>query len=219
MRGLTLFIASVVLLPAVAPHALGQDNPATRAYLSRLLKAKLAEHRSKETAFRNENRDTHEIKKTVEIPLVGEETVVDTQVDVETKTWIWFDDPDKDLSVDVRQFRQDGDRWEFEVAATGHVRGEAWGKIPNIGEGDIGLKADAEILVAGSFTLDDAGRIADTKISKLKGQLQHLDSNNDLVSELKGYVEKRINDWLKGQANGKFREEIQATLNGQELPL
>ena len=149
--------------------ASAQDNPILRQLLEQKIVEELVKHDSEDTAWYNEKSKNK--KKLLQMNLFGRE--IDKKVaswTEESKTWVWLQNPQEHLQVELKQFAIRDGRVEFALRATGKVRFKAWGRIQRLAQGAAGGNAWFEIEIGGSAALADNG-LKDSSITTLAGTL------------------------------------------------
>ncbi len=187
-----------------------QDNPVLRELLKQKILAELARHDSESTAWHNEK--SKDKQKWAKANLFGRRVKVRlASWTEESKTWLWLEDPAHSLSVDLREFAIRENRIDFSLVAVAKARFKAWGHVPKLGQAAAGGVLWLKIEIQGSTAVGD-GRLEQSKIAVLKGEISNLQFNNDLAGPIEGLVE----DWLNARAehdNEKLRRSLAKSID------
>jgi len=206
MIGRHALVVVAILLGVVWGGRAVADNPAIQKAMAQKLKQELSKHRSEDTAWFNESEREHKISKTV----FGREIVIARWSD-EAKTWVWLDDPDSTLSVDVSRFTLKNGVVSFAVVAKGKAKAKAWAKVPNVVKGDVMATARVHIDLEGSCKIKE-GKLAEAKITKLEGRISDFRPNNDLLKVIQGWLKDVANDYIKHNRD-RYRTDLEKAIN------
>ena len=187
-----------------------QDNPVLRELLTQRIVSELARHDSESTAWHNEkSKDKQQWAKA---NLFGRHVKVRLASWTEqSKTWLWLEDPAQSLSVDLRHFAVREGRVEFSLVAVAKARFKAWGRVPKLAQGSAGGSVWLKLDIQGSTAVGD-GRLEQSNIAVLKGEIRELQFNNQLGGPVEGLVE----DWLNARAehdNEKLRHSLEKSID------
>jgi hypothetical protein len=211
MNRSVLVIATVVALSSGGAVS-AQDNPVLRDYFGRAAKKALAKHNSEESAWYSEKSEDHKewAEKTVGVGRFKKtiKTIV-VEWTQESKTWVWLDDSDKNLNINITKFELKDGTLQFGVTASGKAKGKAWGKIPNVVTADVKTSSNVEITIEGKAKISDS-KFKDVEISKLTGKLSDLRFNKDALKAVQGLVQDCANEYVKFK-NDDLKKDMKKT--------
>jgi hypothetical protein len=185
----------IILLTFSGEQVIAQDSQVLRDILSRATEKALSKHQSKETAWYSEKNSTSG-------------GVI--RISKETKSWLWLDDPGKNLKIDITKLELKGDALSFGVTAKGKAKGMAWGKISNLFEADVKLSANVQIVIEGKARIEN-GRFTSVEISKLWGEVKDLCFNNDALNAAQDVVEECVNSYIVYK-NDDLKKELKKAI-------
>ncbi len=175
-----------------------------------MLIAELKAHDSEETAWYDEN--TKDKRKVVQFNFFGRE--IDHRVaswTEQSKSWLWTEEPDNTLTLELRQFEVHDARLHFALDARAKLGFRVWGRIPRLVRGNASGTVWAKFTIEGSAAVGGGG-LTDAKITKLKGKLRDLQFNNDLASPLERLVVDALNDHVR-KKNKKLRRSVEKAID------
>jgi hypothetical protein len=203
-----LIVFAVVL---IANQTSTADNPVIREFLGRAIKQELSRHDSEATAWYSEKKEKKQ--QWAETNIFGQEVkTLIAEWTEETKTWVWLDEPNNNLSITFTRFDINNGRVYFGVIGTGKLKFKAWGKIPNLVVADVKGSARPEITVEGSTTLSGT-RLAGVRVDRLDGKLHDARFNNDALHAMRGLVMSALNDYIKSN-EGDLKRNLEEAING-----
>jgi hypothetical protein len=176
------------------------DNPVLAQLLAAKIKAALALYNSEDNAWYNDGKETEDIK--VAGVKVG-------SITYETKTWLWLDDPNENLTIDVYKLRLRDGELEIGISAHAKARFKAWGKVPKIVTTDVKGSARVEITIAGSARLAGT-HITDANITKLDADLHDVRFSNDALKAIQGLIRDVMNQAVNRKEKDLARKIEQA---------
>lgn len=161
--------------------------------ISEAIRQELSGHHSEDTAWYNETKEGK----------------------METKTWLWLDDPASSLTIDVPEFELKDDSIGFAIEAKSAVKGKAWGKIRGLLKGDAKMSGKLSVLIGGQlrFGADSAPTVA---ITSVDAKVNELRFNNDLLDALKGLIEDCVNAYFQ-KGKQRWGTDIEKAI-AKELP-
>jgi hypothetical protein len=189
----------------VQPEVL--DNPILRNLLAQKIKQSLADHSSEATAWYNEGSDTEPID-------LGPISV--GSITVETKTWVWLDNPADNLSIDVYMLTlTGGGELRFGIRAQGKAKVKAWGKVPRVITADVNGSCRTEIVIEGSTRIA-ANRLTDASIFILDGTVSDVRFSNDALKAIQGLIRDVMNRYIDANERA-VKQDIVDAINGQSF--
>ncbi|MGD9720048.1 MAG: hypothetical protein AB7O59_02400 [Pirellulales bacterium] len=213
-RSWVLPLVAVNILALGAAHLHAQDSLLLRKVVERAIVAEMKDHHSEQTAWYNEK--SKDKQKIWQMNLFGRE--IDKRVaswTEQSQTWVWVEEPDKSLSVAVRQLAARGDRLEFAIDVRSKLGFRVWGRIPKLVRGNASGTLHATFSLEGSAAAGGGG-LKDSRVTKLQGKLSDLQFNNDLASPLEKLVTDALNDHVRDK-NEKLRTSIERAINRAKL--
>src|SRR5579884_3805397 len=96
-------LLSLACAAALAAPARAEDNPLLREVLSKAIKKELSKRNSEATGWTSEKKGQQPLNVG---PIRG-------SIQTHVKTWVWLDDPAKNLTVEVTRFTVKDDRVSF----------------------------------------------------------------------------------------------------------
>ena len=179
------------------------DNPVLRRLLQEKAKRALSQHDSKERSWHSESSRTKKIR--VLGRVVG-------SITTNVETWMWLDNPDQSLDIEVTQFDLTDDRISFGLVANGHARIWAWGHVPNVIKADVGGSARVSIGFSGSARIEGRN-LTGVSIPNFDSNISDLRFNNDVLNALTGLVEESLNrGWFVSR--GDLAKDIAESIEG-----
>ncbi len=192
-------------LPAAA-----QDLPLVRSLLTRMVIEELSTHDSEESAWYDDK--TKGKKKVFQMNFFGRE--IDQQVaswTEETKSWIWIEQPDESLTLELTQFAARDGRLYFGLEGRAKLGFRVYGRIQRLAKGNASGTVHVKFTLEGSTSMANGG-LADSQVATLKGKLHELQFNNDLASPLEKLVVNALNDHVKNK-NKKLRRSVEKAID------
>jgi hypothetical protein len=202
------FIATALAMMALLAVSRGQDNPVLRERLEQKIVEDLSQHCSQETAWYNEK--SVDKQKWTEGKVVGRKIRLASWTE-QSKTWLWLEDPQSTLSLDLQRLALRDGRLEFALTAKAKARFKAWGRIPKLAQASVGGNVVLAIEIDGSAAIGD-GQLHDGKITKLRLQLDDLRFNKKAAHPVEGLLEDAVNDYVDDK-NEKLRRSIEKAIN------
>jgi hypothetical protein len=187
IRALAAILFLVCLTVFVAPLR-AEDNPLLREVLAKAIKKELSKRQSEATGWTSDKKEQQRLK-------VGP---INGSIQTHLKTWIWLDDPAKNLTVEVTRFEMKDGRVTFAANAKGKLSGKAWGKAPPVVEGDVKASADAVIRIEGTARPKD-DRFIEAEVTSCKAAIRNLNFNNDVLKVLRGPIEDYFNASIRNK--------------------
>jgi hypothetical protein len=196
----------LLLVLATAAPVVAQDNPILRQRLEQKIVEELSKHTTEETAWYNEK--SKDKQSWIKNKLMKIRLASWTE---ESKTWIWLEDPAKNLTVKLNQFEIRDGRVHFSLSTIAMVRFKVFGRIPKLAKATVGGTVWMKFDINGSTTLGD-GKLEGSQISLLNGELKNLQFNNDLGNPLEPVVEDALNDHVRNR-NQKLRHSVERAID------
>lgn len=201
---------SYLMLAPLTPRVIADEGSLLRAVITPVIVAELSSHDSQESAWYNEKSKDKE--KWMKMKVFGRESKTRLASWTEqSKTWVWLEEPQKYLSVQLTKLELRDKRLEFAATARTKARFKAWGRIPRLVQGAAGGEMWMEIEIAGSAAVG-LRRLQDSQITTFKATFHDLQFNNDLASPLEDLVEDGLNDYVK-RKNEKLCEKLEKSIN------
>jgi hypothetical protein len=215
-KSVVLIVAALVAVASLAQRTkaddtfLGTLNPLLRGLIEQKIVAELAEHDSEQTSwYKAKSKDKQQWMKA---NLFGRHVKVRlASWTEESKTWLWLEDPEKKLTVELREFSVSDGRVAFSLTADAKMHFKAWGHIPRLGQASAGGTTWLKIEIAGSAAVG-AGRLEKAEVTTLKGEIRDLQFNNHLASP----ADNLVKDWLNAHVrndNDHLREKLEKAIN------
>jgi hypothetical protein len=210
MNPARLAAALLVILLAFGVPAPAQDLPLVRSLLQSMVIEELSSHDSEDSAWCDDH--TKRKKKIFQMNFFGRE--IDQQVaswTEETKSWIWIEQPDESLSLELTQFEPRDGRLYFGLAGRAKLGFRVWGRIQRLAKGNASGTVHVKFTLEGSTSMANGG-LADSQITNLQGKLRELQFNNDLASPLEKLVVNALNDHDQNK-NKKLRRSVEKAID------
>ncbi len=191
---------------AAPSRSQAQDNPILRERIEQIIVEELSKHNSEQTAWYNQK--SKDRQKWVKTKAFKVRLASWTE---ESKSWIWLEDPHKNLTVKLNRFEIRDGRVSFSLSAIAMVRFKVFGRIPKLAKGMAGGTVWTKIDLDGSTAMGD-GHLEASKIALLNGELRNLQFNNDLANPLEPLVEDALNDHVRN-SNEKLRQSVERAID------
>ena len=184
------------------------DSPLVRKLLTKLIIEELQEHRTEQTAWFNEKRKDRQSWTSGKV--FGKPIRLASWTE-ESKTWLWLEEPEQTLAVELKQLTPRDGRLEFAISVTAKARFKAWGRIPKLGQASVGGNLLADLEMVGSTAIGK-GKLQDSQVTTLDGKLRDLRFNNDLAHPLEDLAKDALNDYVRDK-NHKLRRSIERAID------
>jgi hypothetical protein len=207
--GAVFAMGLLIALPCMA-SASAADNPVLRKLLEQKIIEELSSHNSEETAWFDEKSKDRE--KVFQMNLFGRE--IDKRVaswTEQSKTWFWLVDPDRTLSIEMREFAIEEGRVRFALSARAKAGFRVWGRIPKLVKGNASGTVWVKFEIEGSAAIGGKG-LEKSEITRLDGHFRDLQFTNDLASPLERLVTDALNDRVRDK-NKKLRRSVQEAID------
>ncbi len=205
-----LAVLLCVIVPATCLPATAQDMPLIRSLIERMVIDELSSHDSEESSWYDDK--TKRKKKVFQMNFFGRE--IDQQVaswTEETKSWIWIEQPDESLSLELTQFKPRDGRLYFGLEGRAKLGFRVYGRIQRLAKGNASGTVHVKFTLEGSTSMVNGG-LADSQVTTLQGKLSELQFNNDLASPLETLVVDALNDHVKNK-NKKLRRSVEKAID------
>jgi hypothetical protein len=186
----------------------GQDLPLVRKLLQQQLMAEMLKHDSEETAWYNEK--SVDRQKWSSGKVLGKKIRLASWTE-QSKTWLWLEDPEQTLHLELTKLAVVDGRAEFALTGTAKARFKAWGRIPKLAKGSVGGNLIASFTIEGSTAMRNGG-FDGTQVTRFEARLHDLRFNNDLVHPLEDLIKDGLNDYVEDK-NGKFRRTVEQAID------
>lgn len=207
--------ASVVVLGGPrAVRAADADNPILRKLIERKIREELNQHDSEDKAWYDEK--SKDRVKYFQMNFFGRE--INRRVaswTEQSKTWVWLEDPEEKLALEVTHFAIRDGRVEFALSARAKAGFRVWGRIPRLAKGNASGTVWVKFEIEGSAALGGEG-LKDSRITRLKANLSDLQFNNDLGSPFENLVVDALNNHVR-KKNGKLCGSVEKAINRVEI--
>lgn len=177
------------------------DNPAIRELIAKAITKELAKYNSKDSPFA---KDSGTKKRTKGILRWTEEY----------SALIWFKSPQNNLTVNLTQFEIQKELILFRAEIKAPVTGNGKARLSRV-RASTNASATASLTLSGSAKFAQ-GKLEDTTISALDGNIADLKFSNDIFDLLRQPLENRANDAIDDK-EGDWKEKLTQILNGATL--
>ena len=203
------FVLALVLAAALAPASSGQELTLVRKLFEQKLIEELSRHDSEDTAWYNEK--SVDRQKWTSGKLLGRKIRLASWTE-QAKTWLWFEDPQATLSVELTRLAVNGGRLEFALRAVARrARFKAWGRIPKLAKAAVGGTVHADFEIVGSTAIAGGG-LDGSQITTFHGGLRDLQFNKRAGEMFEDLVKDALNDYIADK-NDKIRRSIEKAID------
>ena len=200
----------VVLLGTAlgTPAASAGEIPFLRQLLEQQFFSQLADHNSQDSPWYNEKRVDK--KKYTSGKLLGRKIRLASWTE-ESKTWLWLEDPNEKLTLELKRLDVHDARVDFALVVTAKAHFKAFGRIPKLARAAVGGTVHVAFEVEGSTAMGGGG-LQGTQITLFNGKLHDLQFYNDAGSPFEKLVEDGLNDYVHDK-NAKVRRSIEKAID------